>query len=73
MTTDKLIHIVKKGQEETLCAKSILEITHHRYKWMHPYEVYKKKLIVHKELDMPTCPVCLHILNLMGIDIEKDY
>lgn len=64
----KFVHVVKRGQLKTLCSMSTENIL--KYKWMHPIESYKKKLIVHKELDMPTCPDCIKILKLYEIKIE---
>jgi len=73
MKDNKVVHIAKSRDIKTLCSKDISEIRHHRYKWMHPYEAIKHKLIINNEKDMPTCPYCLHILDLMNINIEKNY
>lgn len=67
----KLVHVVKKGNTKTLCFKNTEDVL--KYKWMHPIEAYRKKLIVHNKKDMPTCPNCVEILKLMKIEIEENY
>jgi len=72
MKFDKLVHIIEKSNTITICNKSIKEEYLH-YKWMHPFEAFKKKLIIHNEKDMPTCPLCLNIVMLGRIEIIKEY
>lgn len=67
----KFVHIIKTRETETLCFKDMENVK--KFKWLHPIEAYKHKLIVHNELDMPTCPNCIKILKLMKIEIEENH
>ncbi len=78
------VHIVQRGTHTTLCSQDVgrgglkFKWMHEigcgvKFVWLHEMEEYRKKLVVGNELDMPTCPLCVSVLESQGIKIVKGY